>query len=91
MGVGDGRRTRKENILNPSLDNQGLKSMIIYSFFYYLSAVFMYLCMNVVRYWKDPTEEKWFNYGGKKKPLNARKQLVSEIPAIARTFYTIWI
>lgn len=58
MGVGDGRRTRKENILNPSLDNQGLKSMIIYSFFYYLSAVFMYLCMNVVRYWKDPTEEK---------------------------------
>lgn len=68
MGVGDGRRTRKENILNPSLDNQGLKSMIIYSFFYYLSAVFMYLCMNVVRYWKDLLRKNDLTVGGKKSP-----------------------
>lgn len=68
MRVGDGRRTRKENILNLSLDNQGLKNMIIYSFFYYLNAVFMYSYMNVVRYWKDPTEEKWINCVKKKCP-----------------------
>ena len=53
-----GEGLESKHTLNPGLNNQRLMCMIICLLFDYLNAVFMYLCMNVVRHWKDAIEGK---------------------------------